>query len=1248
MAWFTRPRWLQRRTSPRAARARTDSRRSRPHIEELEGRWVPSTVTNLADAGPGSLRQALLDTPAGGTVDFQAGLSGTISLTGGELAIAKDLTITGPGAEALTVSGNHASRVFNIAAVANVALSGLTIARGFLAGPGVQGGGIYNAGTLAIADSTIRDNNLTSVYEVDGGGIYNAGTLTVASSTLSGNSAGSYSGFGAGIYNAGTLTVASSTLSGNSGTGGSGIENAGALTATGTTFNGNFASSGGGGIDNYGTGTVTVTDCTFSGNTANYSRGGGIDTGGTGTVTVTGSAFSGNQSAGLGGGIDYHGSGTLTVTASTFSSNTAYYGGGGGIASWNGGRVIVTASTFRGNSARMGMGGAIFASDPTRGGTVSVTASTLSGNSATDGGGIANGGMLTVTASAFSGNSAVTGGGGGIFNGGCCFPNKTVTVMDSTFNSNSAASSGGGIYSNGVSVALIVIDSTLSGNSASGTSALDGGGGIYSDDTGPVTVTDSTLSSNSAAGSGGGIFNGGFSGALALHNTIAAGNHAGDGPDLSGSVTSLGHNLVGDSHGASGFADTDLLDADPRLGPLQDNGGRTPTMALLPGSPAIAAGDPAGAADTDQRGPGFARVVQGRLDIGAFEVQSAATVTTTADSGPGSLRQAILDSNAAPGPNTIAFAIAAGGAPVITPASALPAITQPVAIDATTQPGYGGTPLVVLSGGRAGAGADGLIIAAGRTTVRGLVINGFGGRGIILRGAGNQVLGCYLGTDATGTLALGNSYGVDVTGAGNTVGGNARGAGNLIAGNLYDGVYLEAASAGNRVEGNRIGTDASGRSPLANEYGVLVSGDRNTIGGNARGAGNLIAGNLLDGVALFGRHNWVQGNFIGTDVTGRRQHRRRPRPPCRQPDRLQRPRRRPRGPGQRQRHPAQCHLRQRPPGHRAARRRQPRPGGPRAQRRRGRRAGADGARRPNGYAGDHLRAAVLQQPGGRPGGGAALPGVRGGDDRRRRAGGLHGEPGGAGGGGAVRDGHGHRPGPRHLGVLGARRGDGRGRARRGQSREPAGAGRERGRGRQVARRSGCLPGLGRPSVGQGRGVPPGRREAWRRGGAGGGGAHRAAGRCRKRLGTAGLVHPAARPASPTPGIPRGGRSPRRGYWRSMGLMPDGLPLLIGQELAVHGDDDAVALRVLLLADVQLEVDGAHDAVAEHLVDDGLEGRPVDLGDLVKAIDERVHGDRLADRALGRDLLEGRRHLGAEAQGRNGLPGFFRGHGGLAQ
>src|SRR5262249_17887934 len=154
----------------------------------LESRCVPTTVTNLNDSGMGSLRGAIIDTPSGGTVDFQAGLTGTITLMTGELAISKNLIILVPGSGVMTISGNHASRVFNVAASFNVKISGLTIADGMATNS--AGGGISNSGNLAISNSVLSNNRATGFFPNGlGGGIYSTGTVTVTNSTLSGNSA---------------------------------------------------------------------------------------------------------------------------------------------------------------------------------------------------------------------------------------------------------------------------------------------------------------------------------------------------------------------------------------------------------------------------------------------------------------------------------------------------------------------------------------------------------------------------------------------------------------------------------------------------------------------------------------------------------------------------------------------------------------------------------------------------------------------------------------------------------------------------------------------------------------------------------------------------------------------------------------------------------------------------------------------------------------------------------------------------
>src|SRR5262249_40540770 len=138
-----------------------------------------------------------------------------------------------------------------------------------------------------------------------------------------------------------------------------------------------------------------------------------------------------------------------------------------------------------------------------------------------------------------------------------------------------------------------------------------------------------TVAGNTASGAfssaGGGIYRDIGNPTIALKNTIVALNQSDNGPDIQAAISSQGHNLIGSATGATGLSNTDLAGTDgrldPMLGPLQNNGAPTPTMALLPGSPAVDTGDNTGAPDFDQRGPGFPRIVGGTIDIGAFEVQ---------------------------------------------------------------------------------------------------------------------------------------------------------------------------------------------------------------------------------------------------------------------------------------------------------------------------------------------------------------------------------------------------------------------------------------------------------------------------------------------------------------------------------------------------------------------------------------------------------------------------------------------------
>lgn len=245
-------------------------------------------------------------------------------------------------------------------------------------------------------------------------------------------------------------------------------------------------------------------------------------------------------------------------------------------------------------------------------------------------------------------------------------------------------------------------------------------------------------------------------------------------------------------------------------------------------------------------------------------------VLNTNDMGAGSLRQAIMDANATADVNTVTFNVSGSGVQSIALTSALPPITRPVTIDGTTQPGYGGLPLIELNGAGAGVGANGLVIPAGNSTVRGLVINRFSGSAIQLgNSGGNRIQSNFLGTDATGTQALGNGgMGVMVLSSSpqNTIGGAATTARNVISGN-QTGILI--ASRMNVVQNNYIGTDNRASRPLGNQTdGVLIIGLYNTLGGTAARTGNVISGNLDNGVRITGGGNLLQGNFIGTDTSG--------------------------------------------------------------------------------------------------------------------------------------------------------------------------------------------------------------------------------------------------------------------------------------------------------------------------------------------------------------------------------------------
>ena len=564
------------RVSPREVRSRS------LRFENLEDRRLLAVVTvdtnqDVVDFNDGvtSLREALFATNLVGGADeiqFDFGHDGpeTIVLTLGELAISDDLTINGPGADLLTIdaSGNDptpdenngdGSRIFNI----NDGSSATSI-------------------DVELLGLTLTGGDAPG----DGGAIFSRENLSVTGSTISGNSAR----LGGGIYSYGPTTINSSAISGNSATG------------------------SGGGIHTRGV--MTITDSTIYDNSSNTDGGGVYAVAKRSTVMITGSTFFGN-SARNGGGISTR-FGNIHILNNTISGNSAQFGGGGISTRDYEQSTVIANSTISGNTAERG--GGIIAY-----GRTSITDSTIAGNTASRGGGVfvhSRGGRNTpptITGSTISGNSALNGGGLYISSSS----SGTTTIEVSTISGNSAQM-GGGIFASG--------NMTITGSTISGNSALNGGG-IYA--VGNTMIAHSTVTNNVAQDGGGILVR---NPELGLSHTIVARNVAPpqSGADISGPVNPS-YSLIGNNAGTqlaeapvgSPDANGNLIGGtvhgviNPRFGLLANNSGPTQTHALLPGSPAINAGDPAfvGPPDHDQRGFPYVRVSGGRIDIGAFESQ---------------------------------------------------------------------------------------------------------------------------------------------------------------------------------------------------------------------------------------------------------------------------------------------------------------------------------------------------------------------------------------------------------------------------------------------------------------------------------------------------------------------------------------------------------------------------------------------------------------------------------------------------
>ena len=466
------------------------------------------------------------------------------------------------------------------------------------------------------------------------------------------------------VFSGATVTIVGVTIQNGTAVNAAGIMNAGNLQLIDSVVQNNVAegatNSVGGGIGNSG-GNLVLTRVTVQGNYAEINGGGLYNNGG--VIVAEDSIFQNNSADGDGGGLSIFG-GSFTMTGGSIDSNSAALDGGG--LSTENAQITLTEVTVSNNVATYDAGGInLFGTAQ-----VALFGSTVTSNQAgAYGGGIRNlGATLGLSDTTVSGNSAVESGGG--------LDNDTglAEVVNSLFLGNVSSLYGGGINNYGGT--LGISNSTFSGNQAYQ------GGGINNGDSGTATIVNATISENAATDSGGGIYT---VSTINVGNTIVAQNTAGtSGPDVSGTFTTLGNNLIGAIGPASGFFDGSNGDQvgttgsplDPLLTPLQDNGGYTLSYALTIDSPALDAGNSNGAAVYDQTGG--ARNRDGdydgayAVDIGAVEFfndSATFTVDTTADTfdtslgddlaedgdGNVSLRSAIEEANWTTGEARIAL-----------------------------------------------------------------------------------------------------------------------------------------------------------------------------------------------------------------------------------------------------------------------------------------------------------------------------------------------------------------------------------------------------------------------------------------------------------------------------------------------------------------------------------------------------------------------------------------------------------------
>ncbi len=533
-------------SSPHVSKGSTLVGVSSPHVSK----GSTLTVTKIEDTNDGvcdadcSLREAVVLAVSGDTVVFSSLFNSpqTILLTLGQIAIDKNLTITGTGPDLVDVSANLAGRVFNISGNVNVTITGMKL----------------RDGRVGVDINDARGGAILFLNTALNGGNLNLSNMELTNNIAVIKTPPTQFGYGSAVYCLGpTMTLANVNVHHNG--------------DLGCAITSDYS-------------VVTITDSQLNNNRCGANAL---------TLNIQNIIVQGNAGLGIGGGN------LILVNSQVISNGGRGVGVGFGLST----NVTIENSIISGNSDR----------------------------------GLDNSAIAVVRDTVISNNFS-----SGILNTG------TMYISNSAITGNRAAQ-GGGIHSYASASKLFITNSTISGNIAGPSIYLGRGGGIYlgidsePGATGRLVLVNSTVSNNQSTDRGGGIrIN--DSGTSSISNSIIAGNISNNTPDqdVSGVFTSQGSNLIGITTGSSGWIASDLLNVQPMLGLLADNGGLTMTHALLPGSPAINAGNNSVAIDPQTQAPltvdqrGFLRFYGGTVDIGAFEVQPVITGTIIYGNATGS------------------------------------------------------------------------------------------------------------------------------------------------------------------------------------------------------------------------------------------------------------------------------------------------------------------------------------------------------------------------------------------------------------------------------------------------------------------------------------------------------------------------------------------------------------------------------------------------------------------------------------